>query len=134
MKYSCETVQYLPYFWNTKIRCFFSVGGNMVLNREEVLYIGITLIFKRKIAYCDLFLTFRGLGSEGWIKVECLVRYHCRFKGRILLLLSKVFPVDGGEKAVIENILNAIRTWKYNQLLLFYFFFHSRNNIDIVEK
>ena len=37
----------------------------MVLNREEVLYIGITLIFKRIKAYCDLFLTFRGLGSEG---------------------------------------------------------------------
>ena len=38
----------------------------MIVNREEVLNIGIcTLIFKGIIAYCDLFLTFRGLGSEG---------------------------------------------------------------------
>ena len=82
-----------------------------------------------------MFLTFRSLGSKGWIKVECLVRHHCRFKGRILLLLSKVFPVDGGEKVVTENIIDAIRTWKIYIYIYIVFstliFFKTRIKTDL---
>ena len=41
-------------------RKYGSKKGTGVIHRYSII-----LIFKRIIAYCDLFLTFRGLGSEG---------------------------------------------------------------------
>ena len=61
----------------------------------------------------DDFLTFRRLGGKGRIKIEGLVGHNGRFKGRILLLLLELVPINGSKKAMLKEFFDAV--WTCNQ-------------------